>query len=377
MDRPLNIIVAGGGTGGHLFPGIAIAREFMVRNPESRVLFVSTGRPLELDILARAGFPHQRINAEGIKGRGLFAKMRALSKIPGSIWEALEVIRRFAPDLVVGVGGYSSGPVVVAARLWGIKCVLQEQNILPGITNRILARWVDRIYVSFEETRFSTRRAPVILTGNPVRKEIAKVAINTDESRSGGMRHPFRLLVLGGSQGAHSINQAMADAARHMGDIGLFHVVHQTGTRDEEMVRAVYDEKSISAEVQAFFDDMPEQYRNADLIVCRAGATTVAEISAVGKAAVFIPFPHAADNHQELNARTLAAAGAAEIILEKDLDGECLADRIRWLARHPEDLAGMAGRARRMGRPDAAAEIVGDCYELLARSAKKVPRDCN
>lgn len=377
MNRPLNIIVAGGGTGGHLFPGIAIALEFMARNPDSRVLFVSTGRPLELDILARAGFSHQRINAEGIKGRGVFAKMRAMLKIPGSIWDALGVIRRFKPDLVVGVGGYSSGPVVLAARLCNVKCVLQEQNILPGITNRILARWVDRIYVSFEETRFSPCRAPVILMGNPVRKEIAESSINSDEPRPDGIHRPFRLLVLGGSQGAHSINQAMADAVKHLGDVGMFHVVHQTGAQDEDMVRSGYGGEGISAEVRAFFEDMSEHYRDADLIVCRAGATTVAEIGAVGKAAVFIPFPHAADNHQELNARTLSEAGAAEIILEKDLDGENLADRIRWLARHPDDLAEMAMRAGRLGRPDAAADIVDDCYELLENPAKEVPRDCN
>ncbi|WP_373501645.1 undecaprenyldiphospho-muramoylpentapeptide beta-N-acetylglucosaminyltransferase [Desulfococcus sp.] len=373
MDRPLSIIIAGGGTGGHLFPGIAVAREFMARNPESRVLFVSTGRPLELDILARAGFPHRRIRAEGIKGRGIFSKLRAVFKIPGSIRGALGVIRGFSPDLVVGVGGYSSGPVVAAARLCGIKCVLQEQNILPGITNRILARWVDRIYVSFEDTRFPGTRAAVILTGNPVRKEILEAAADTGGSRDGEKKRSFSLLVLGGSQGAHGINQAMADAAEHLGGIGPFHVVHQTGPQDEEWVRAAYAERGISAEVSDFYDDMPGQYRNADLIVCRAGATTVAEISAVGKPAIFIPFPHAADNHQELNARTLVAAGAAEIILEKDLDGALLADRIRWLAGHPEALKEMEDRAGRMGRPNAAADIVDDCYELLTRSGKRGP----
>jgi UDP-N-acetylglucosamine--N-acetylmuramyl-(pentapeptide) pyrophosphoryl-undecaprenol N-acetylglucosamine transferase len=373
MDRPLNIVIAGGGTGGHLFPGIAIAREFISRNPESRVLFVSTGRTLELDILARAGFPHRRIRAEGIKGRGLFAKMRALAKIPGSIWGALGVIREFTPDLVVGVGGYSSGPVVAAARLCGVRCVLQEQNILPGITNRILSRWVDRIYVSFEDTRFKETRAAVILTGNPVRKEILEAAADTGGSRGGEKKRPFSLLVLGGSQGAHGINQVMADAAKHLGDVGPFHVVHQTGLQDEERIRTTYGEQGISAEVRAFYDDMPEQYRNADLIVCRAGATTVAEISAVGKPAIFIPFPHAADNHQELNARTLVAAGAAEIILEKELDGAFLADRIRWLAGHPEALKEIEGPARRMGRPNAAADIVDDCYELLTRSAERGP----
>ncbi|AOY59548.1 MULTISPECIES: undecaprenyldiphospho-muramoylpentapeptide beta-N-acetylglucosaminyltransferase [Desulfococcus] len=367
MYRPLNIIIAGGGTGGHLFPGIAVAREFMARNPESRVLFVSTGRPLELEILTREGFSHQRINVSGLKGMGLFGKLRAVMKIPGSIWSAFGVLRRFAPDLVVGVGGYSSGPVVLAARWRGIACVLQEQNILPGITNRLLSRWVDRIYVSFQETRFTEGHAPAIWTGNPVRKEISyddrvPGIFSVDSSSP-----PFGLLVLGGSQGAHSINQAMVDAAGRMGDIGPLRIVHQTGIQDAEMVRAAYDKYGISSDVRAFFNDMPEQYRKADLIVCRAGATTVAEISAVGKASIFIPFPHAADNHQELNARTRVAAGAAELILEKDLDGESLVNRIRRLVEHPDDLRDMAERARCLGRPDAAAEIVDDCYQLLEK----------
>lgn len=373
MDRALDIIIAGGGTGGHLFPGIAIAREFMARNPESRVLFVSTGRPLELEILGRAGFPHRRIRAEGIKGRGLFARMRALWKVPGSILDALGVIRGCNPVLVVGVGGYSSGPVVAAARLLGIPCVLQEQNILPGITNRILSRWVDRIYVSFEATRFPGTRAAVLMTGNPVRKEILEAADSAIDAGEEGERRTFRLLVLGGSQGAHGINQAMADAAGHLAEAGPVHIVHQTGARDEAEVRAAYAAKGASAEVRAFYDDMPRQYLNADLIVCRAGATTVAEISAVGRPAIFIPFPHAADNHQELNARTLVSAGAAEMILERDLGGPLLAERIRWLSGHPEALREMAGRARGMGRPNAAAEIVDDCYELLTPSGKQGP----
>jgi len=367
MQRPLKVIIAGGGTGGHLFPGVAIAREFMIRSPESRVLFVSTGRPLELDILTREGFPHQRINVAGIKGMGIFTKLRALLKIPGSIWSALGVIRRFTPDLVVGVGGYSSGPVVLAARWCRVACVLQEQNILPGITNRLLSRWVDRIYVSFQETRFEGH-ARVIWTGNPVRKEIIGGAEASEAPLSDPSKRRFGLLVLGGSQGAHSINQAMIDAAKDMGNIGPLHIVHQTGVRDEEMVRAAYEKHGISADVRTFFNDMAEQYRKADLIVCRAGATTVAEISAVGRAAIFIPFPHAADNHQELNARTRVAAGAAELILEADLDAGSLMDRVRWLAGHPDDLRAMAEQARCLGRPDAAAEIVDDCYQLLKKS---------
>lgn len=373
MDRALNIIIAGGGTGGHLFPGIAIAREFMARNPESRVLFVSTGRPLELEILGRAGFSHRRIRAEGIKGRGLFAKMGALCKVPGSILEALGVIRGFGPDLVVGVGGYSSGPVVAAARLCRVPCVLQEQNILPGITNRILARWVDRIYVSFEATRFPGVRAAVLMTGNPVRKEILEAARLPGDVAEGGGGGAFRLLVLGGSQGAHGINQAMADAAGHLAGAGPIHIVHQTGARDEAEVRAAYAAKGASAEVRAFYEDMPRRYRDADLVICRAGATTVAEIGAVGRPAIFIPYPYAADNHQELNARTLVSAGAAEMILERDLSGALLAERIRWLSGHPEALAEMAGRARGMGRPDAAAAIVDDCLELLTPSGKPGP----
>ncbi len=367
MNKPLNIVIAGGGTGGHLFPGIAIAQEFMDRHPETRALFVSTGRPLELEILARAGFPHRKINVEGIKGRGRFARMRALAKIPGSMWQAWGILRQFAPDLVVGVGGYSSGPVVLAAHMGGIPCVLQEQNILPGITNRILARWADRIYISFEETQFRTRKAAVRWTGNPVRREIAAAAGGGRRCRHG--ERPFQLLVLGGSQGAHSVNAAVVAAVGHLGDIGRIHVVHQTGVQDEGMVRSAYERQGASADVRAFFDDMPERYRQADLIVCRAGATTVAEISAVGKPAIFIPFPFAADNHQVLNARTLASAGAAEILQEKNLDGPLLAERVRRLVRDPGLLAGMAACAGRMGRPDAAAEIVDDCYKLLAGPA--------
>lgn len=373
MDRALNIIIAGGGTGGHLFPGIAIAREFRVRNPESRLLFVSTGRPLELEILGREGFRHRRIRAEGMKGMGLFAKIRALWKVPGSILEAWGVIRGFGPDLVVGVGGYSSGAVVVAARLCRVPCVLQEQNILPGITNRILARWVNRIYVSFEATQFPGVRAPVFMTGNPVRKEILEAAALAGDPREGRPESSFHLLVLGGSQGAHGINQAMTDAAAHLADAGPIHIMHQTGARDEAEVRAAYAARGLSAEVRAFYDDMPQRYRDADLIVCRAGATTVAEISAVGKPAIFIPFPHAADNHQELNARPLVSAGAAEMMLEQDLSGTLLAERIRWLWGHSEALAEMAGRAREMGRPNAAAAIVDDCYELLIPSRTMGP----
>ncbi len=367
MDNRLNIIIAGGGTGGHLFPGIAVAREFMAKNPDNRVLFVSSGRPLELDILGRAGFLHQRIDAEGIKGRGGVAKIRALLKIPGSIIGAFKIIERFSPDLVVGVGGYSSGPVIAAARLRGIACVLQEQNIFPGITNRILAHVVDRIYISFAETRLKSGRASALLTGNPVRKEI--VAGAPDEAGRENGERPFRLLVLGGSQGAHSINQAMAEAVTHHRDMARLHIIHQTGASDVETVRSAYDAQGVTADVRAFFDDMPAQYWNADLIVCRAGATTVAEITAVGKPAIFIPFPHAADNHQEYNARTLATAGAADIILEKDLNARSLADRIRRLVAHPGDLQEMAARAKTMGRPDAAAVIVRDCYEWLGRPA--------
>jgi UDP-N-acetylglucosamine--N-acetylmuramyl-(pentapeptide) pyrophosphoryl-undecaprenol N-acetylglucosamine transferase len=357
--RALRIVVAGGGTGGHLFPGIAIAKEFMARNSATRVIFVSTGNRLEKTVLSKAGFELRSIEVAGIKGRGIWNQFKSVLKIPGAILTAMGLVKKFSPDLIVGLGSYSAGPVVIGAWLMRVPIAIHEQNILPGITNRILARFADRIYISFENTQSPLNPQKVYWTGNPVRRELLEtVAHDTDQKK-------FTVLIIGGSQGAHGINTAIIAALEHLQDSEKLHFVHQTGETDEGSISEAYRKRKVSATAQSFFDDMAERYRQADLIICRAGATTVAEITALGKAAIFIPFPHATDNHQMLNAADLAQDGAAEIIVEKELSGHLLCERIEHYMDHPEALEDMAVRARRHGNPEAAKNIVDDCYRLL------------
>ena len=366
MCRALRIVVAGGGTGGHLFPGIAIAKEFMARNSATRIIFVSTGNRFEKAVLSKAGFDLRSIQVAGIKGRGMWNQIKSVLKIPGAILDARGLLKNFSPDLTIGLGSYSAGPVIISAWLMRIPIAIQEQNILPGITNRILARFADRIYISFENTKLRLNPQKVYWTGNPVRQELLEstgrpknaAALDASQDR-------FTVLIIGGSQGAHRINMAMIEALEHLQNAERLHFVHQTGEADEEAVSDAYRKKSVSSTPQSFFDNMAEQYCQADLIICRAGATTVAEITALGKAVIFIPFPYAADNHQILNAADLANDGAAEIIIEKDLNGKMLAEKIEHYMGHPEALKDMAARARRHGNPAAAKNIVDDCYRLV------------
>ncbi len=363
----LRVVIAGGGTGGHLFPGIAIAEEFRARNPKNSVLFVGTGNPFEVSILSGTGFVHRRITAEGVKGRGVKNQLVAMLKIPLGVLQSVFILRSFKPDLVIGVGGYSAGPLVIGAWLLRIKIVLHEQNILPGITNRMLSRFANRIFVSFPETKLDAAIEKIRFTGNPVRKEIVQIATQQENFGIGSSdkKNSFSILILGGSQGAHRINMAILEGLEHLENKEKMFFAHQTGVQDEEKVKHGYDEHGLASDVRAFFKDMDHQYRNADLIICRAGATTVAEITALGKAAIFIPFPFAADNHQALNAQSLVRAGAAEMIDEKDLSAKIIAQRIGHYVRQPEALKQLADRCKNFGRVDAAASIVDECYELV------------
>lgn len=368
VDRPLKVVMAGGGTGGHLFPGIAIAREFMARNSATRIIFVSTGNRLEKAVLSKAGFDLRSIQVAGIKGRGIWNQIKSVLKIPGATLAAVGLLKKFSPDLTVGLGSYSAGPVVIGAWLMRIPIAIHEQNILPGITNRILARFADRIYISFENTKSRLNPQKAHWTGNPVRQELLEsVGRPKDGTAQANRQSRFTVLIIGGSQGAHRINMAMIEALEHLQNAERLHFVHQTGEADEAAVSNAYRENKVSAEAQSFFDDMAAQYRQADLIICRAGATTVAEITALGKAAIFIPFPYAADNHQMLNAADLAKDGAAEIIVEKELNSKLLSQKIEHYRDHPQALEDMATRARRYGKPEAAKNIVDDCYRLLTR----------
>lgn len=361
--KALRVVIAGGGTGGHLFPGLAIAQEFMARNKSNTIVFVSTGNALERSVLGETDFKLETITAEGIKGRGLWNQAKSALKIPKGVIESLRILKNYRPDLTIGLGSYSAGPVVAGAWLLRTKIALHEQNILPGITTRILARFADRIYVSFDDTTARFDPHKVRLTGNPVRGELLNNR-RVDEKMRGSKS--FCVLIIGGSQGAHSINIAVIEALNHLTRKDNLFFIHQTGGADEQMVRAAYRRLNIAARVQSFFRHMAPLYKEADLIICRAGATTVAEVTAVGKAVIFIPFPFAADNHQALNAGTLVRENAAEMVLQKDLSAEFLSQKIDYYAAHPQALEAMAARAGRLGHPDAARVIVDDCYQLIA-----------
>lgn len=359
--KSARMIIAGGGTGGHLFPAIAVAEEFLRRSEQNEVLFVGTAAGLEARILPRMGYRLETIEVAGLKGKGLWKVLAGLKRIPGSIIKSRGIIKEFKPQVVLGVGGYASGPTVLAAHLMGIPTAIAEQNASPGMANAILGRFANRIFVSFEETKvwFPIRR--VIHTGNPVRTGFLEEV----EERSTEEK-PFTLLIFGGSQGASGVNRAVAAALPYLEDLkGSMRIIHQTGSADLEWVKEEYAKRRMDVEVQPFIDDMARVFRIADLLVCRAGATTIAEITAMGKAAILIPYPHAAGDHQVLNAKALVKRGAAEMIEERDLTGESLAMHIRDLYHDPERLKSVAENSKKMGKPDASRVIVDRCMEII------------
>ena len=359
------IVLAGGGTGGHLFPGIALAEEIRRRSSAHQILFISRGNEFERAALARAGFPLAAISVEGLKGRRRWDQLRGLCRLPRGIAQSFLRLQAFRPHLVIGLGSYSAGPVVVAAWLLRIPVALCEQNVLPGITNRVLARLADLIFTSFDESEGGFDPAKVRWTGNPLRRQMVDPTARPSPPDTPPAKR-FTVLVMGGSQGAHRINTAVIEALGGLGGGDDFFFIHQTGGADEALVADAYRQSGVSARVRSFFDDMAVQYGQADLVICRAGATTVAEITALGKAAVLIPYPHAADDHQHRNARRLVDTGAAEMIDEQELNGELLAARLGRYASHPEVLADLARQAARLGKPDAARRIVDECWRLVA-----------
>ncbi len=358
----MKMIIAGGGTGGHLFPGVAIAEEFLKRDKENGVLFIGTERGLEAKVLKDLGFELRLITIEGVKGRGL-RSLVALIKIPWSLLQSFGIIRSFSPDVVIGVGGYASGPAVMAACLMGIRTAIAEQNALPGVTNRILAKFVRRIFVSFSESLKWMPPEKTVVSGNPIRSGFFET-----RSDSGKAGDRFTVLVFGGSQGAHRINEAVKDALPHLKEWrDRLRFIHQTGEKDAGDMEKAYREQGMDAEVFPFIRDMASAYSKADLLICRAGATSIAEITACGKAAVFIPFPFAVNDHQTGNARVLVEAGAAEMIAEKGLDGGKLAHVIRRLSADPARLKAMEEKSRSLGNPRAAADIVDACIEMAKK----------
>ena len=361
---PLRVVIAGGGTGGHLYPGIAVARALMARCAGARVSFVGTARGIEARVLPREGFALDLIRSGGLKGKSMADRARGVWLLPKSLGDAWRVITSRQPHLVIGVGGYSSGPVVLVAALRGVPAMVLEQNAVPGLTNRLLARFVRAAAVTFESTR-DFFGAKAFVSGNPVRPEFFEPAGPSAEAGADDDSSIARILVFGGSQGAHAINVAMVEAAAELAAGPHLHVTHQTGERDLEMVRDAYRRVGLSAEVEPFLYDMGPRLRQADVIVCRAGATTLAEIAAAGKAAILIPLPAATDDHQRRNAEALAAAGAGEVLLQRDVTGHVLAQRILALVNDVGARTRMAKAARTLARPDAAKVIVDRALELI------------
>jgi UDP-N-acetylglucosamine--N-acetylmuramyl-(pentapeptide) pyrophosphoryl-undecaprenol N-acetylglucosamine transferase len=343
-----------------------VARELLARCPDAQITFAGTARGIESRVVPREGFVLDVIRSGGLKGKSQMDRLRGVALVPLSVADAWRIISRRRPNLVVGVGGYSSGPVVLMAALRGVATMLLEQNAVPGLTNRLLAPFVRAAAVTFESTeRFFGRKA--FVSGNPVRQEFV-AAVEAKESEAHDHSPGATVLVFGGSQGAHAINVAMVEAAPQLAAGGPpLRVTHQTGERDVEMVRAAYRSAGIQAEVEPFLYDMGRRIAAADLIVCRAGATTLAELTAAGKPAILIPLPTATDDHQRKNAEALASAGAAEVLLQSDATGPTLATHLRALIADLPRRSRMSGAARSLARPDAARLIVDRALQLAAR----------
>ncbi len=359
-EKRIRIIIAGGGTGGHLFPGIAVGNELKKRCPDSDILFVTAGREIESQILDKAGFRQESLNVEGIKGKGILKSLVSVFKLPVSLFQSIGIIKRFSPDIILGVGGYSSGPLCLSGKLMRVPVVIHEQNSYPGLTNRILSRVVDRIFISFEESREHFPAGKFYMTGNPVRDAFTKGARPPARQRD-----LFRIFVTGGSQGAVAVNSVFIEALSIMKEKGLRPgVTHHAGQFDYERVVKEYNQRGLEGEVSAFIDNMPEAYESADIFIGRAGAGTVFELAAMGRPAILIPLPTSANNHQVSNAMALVKIGGAEMMMQDELDGEKLAERLIEFMNNRGLLVTMGENSRKAARLDSAKVIADQMYKL-------------
>ncbi len=351
----MRAILAGGGTGGHVIPALAIANQ-LKKSYNAEVLFIGTARGIENRLVPAAGYPLQLVRVGALKNVSLLTRLKTSFDLPRAVWDASGMLNQFAPDVVIGVGGYASGPAMLAAVVKHIPTLAFEPNVVPGFANRIVARMVSGAAVHFEETAEYFRNPKV--TGVPVRQAFFEIA-----PKRGGTP---TVLVFGGSQGAHAINQAMLRCLPVLRrEAPGLRIIHQTGERDYNDALAAYAGMGDAAEVYKFIDDMPAAFSRADLVVCRSGASTVAEIAAAGKPAVFVPFPRAADDHQRVNAEALAKYGAAVVVEESKLEGVWLAETIAALLQDTNRLHQMSEAARSLSHPNAAIEIA----EMAARVA--------
>jgi UDP-N-acetylglucosamine--N-acetylmuramyl-(pentapeptide) pyrophosphoryl-undecaprenol N-acetylglucosamine transferase len=366
----MRVLIAGGGTGGHLFPGLAIADEFKRRDEKTEVIFVGTEHGIEARVVPREGYPIKFLRAEGLVGVSVMKKIRAITKLFSAITDSHRIIKTLSPEIVIGVGGYASGATMLTACFKSIPTMILEQNSVPGLTNKILGRFVRGVCITYQESISFFPKVKTYLTGNPVRKQVLKGSIESAYKLFSLEKSLFTVFIFGGSAGARSINMAMIEALNYLHDLrGKVQFLHQTGTKDYEHVREAYRKTGFKGTITPFIYQMGEAYAVADIVVSRAGATTLAELTALGKPALLIPYPYAAGQHQELNARKLLEMGAAKMILNRELKGESLAESIRELFKNEAMRREMQRISRSVGRPDACAKVVDIALSYIKSAA--------
>ncbi len=366
----MRVIIAGGGTGGHLFPGLAVAEEFKNRDASTEVIFVGTETGIEARVVPREGYPIRFLRAEGLVGVTYVRKIRALLKTVFSVTDSYRIIRTVNPDIVIGVGGYASGAVVLLSSLMSIPTLILEQNAVPGLTNRILGKFVDAVCAGYQESMSFFPKGKTFLTGNPVRRRIAKGDPDAGFRLFSLEKGLFTILAFGGSSGARSINRALVEALPYLEDLrDKIQFLHQTGQAEYESVRNSYRAGGFKGTIAPFIYEMGEAYAVADLVISRSGAMTLAELTTLGKPAILVPYPFAAGNHQELNALKLQEIGAAQMIPDRELRGEVLAENIREFTVDEAMREEMKKISRSVGRPDASLRIVDMAMSLVRQSS--------
>lgn len=355
--KKYKFVIAGGGTGGHLFPGIALAKHIKKTLPESEIIFIGTEKGIENTVVEKEGFELKLIDIAGIKGKGFKEKIKSIFKIPSAINQSLKIIKEFEADAVIGLGGYASGPAVIAAWLGNYPVFIMEQNSIPGITNRILSKFSSKIFTTFTSSHKYFSKTKVVHTGNPVREEIKNITPKKH------LKDNFNILVFGGSLGAKKINETLVKTANDLKDIKI---VHQTGKLTYDVTKASYNEiKNTNVELTTFIDDMSIAYQNADLVICRAGATSIAEIAIANKASILIPYPFATDNHQVVNAKELVNLGGAIMIEESKLTPELLKEEILKLYENFNQLEQLEENTKLFAKPNSAEMILNTILESI------------
>ncbi|MDO8281909.1 MAG: undecaprenyldiphospho-muramoylpentapeptide beta-N-acetylglucosaminyltransferase [Thermodesulfovibrionia bacterium] len=363
----MKIVIAGGGTGGHLFPGLAVAKA-LKKIPGADVVFVGSTKGIENKIIPKEGFDLRFIRSEGLVGKGIIGTLKSAMKIPHSFRDSFEILKEIKPDLAFGVGGYSSGPLILSAVWMKIPTMIHEQNTVPGLTNRILGKYVDTVAVTYHESISSFPSEKTFLTGNPVREEILNGDRERGYERFSLDKDLFTIFIFGGSSGARHINKAVTEALRYFDAYkDKVQFLHQTGEADLVPVREAYLSQGFKGTVISFAHEMADAYAVADLIISRAGATTLAELAACGKAAILVPYPFAAGKHQESNARKLLDMGAAQMIIDEELNGKTLSDMIIRLLDSPDAIGEMERTIISLGEPDAVKKIIEHMMGLIKK----------